>query len=132
MKSALLVCFVSLLACACTSSSTNDGSLTICRNLPVIDASTSTCSVDQALLSCTSPDGSSTEVCLSDNINGCPDDTAVGNCTSECPNGEYAAACGGPPTDGGAAPSNAPPASSCHDPQPTPAGVIFYCCPCGS
>ena len=115
---------------ACTTSSSS-GSLAVCTNLPVLDAGSS-CSVDNALLSCTSPDGSNNEVCLSDNINACPDDTAIGNCSDECPTNEYAAACGGPPFADGGAPSNAPPAANCHDPQTTPAGVIFYCCPCGS
>jgi len=124
-----------LLVAACNSSSTNDGKLTICRDLPVIDASTSTCSVNLALLSCTEPEDAGnqvTEICLSDNINACPDSTTIGGCSDLCEPGEYAAGCGGPPSSDASAPSAAPPSPSCRIAATTPAGVVFYCCPCGS
>jgi hypothetical protein len=128
IKSALLIGFALMLVVACTSSSTSDGSLTICRNLPSSD----TCSVNLSYLSCTYENDAGqeiTELCLSDNINACPDGSGLGGCTNQCANGEYSAVCIGSSIADAAPQTVAPPSPSCHL-LASSSGV--YCCPCGS
>jgi hypothetical protein len=110
--------------------------LPACRwpsNLDNVDPSTGQCRGARTLLSC-SLAGGATQICLSNDPNRCPDTgTAVADagtaaaCTNLCAPGEYAAACGkvGP----GTIPD---PPAGCKNARPTPGGVIFYSCPCGS
>lgn len=128
MKSALAILFASVLVVACTSSRTNDGSLTICRNLPT----DSVCAVNMAYLSCTFENDAGqeqNETCLSDNVNDCPDGTGLGGCNNQCkPGSEYAAVCVGA-SDGAGSMRVAPPSADC---RALATDVNVYCCPCGS
>jgi hypothetical protein len=93
------------------------------------DAGAGACQPAHALLSCT--DGNVTELCLSDDPTRCPGVSAlpgvtVDNCHDLCDPQEFAVVCGSV----GPGPTNDPPAG-CHGAEATPAGIVFYCCPCG-
>ena len=87
------------------------------------------------LLNCTYT-GGSTEGCLSNDVTGCPgpplmtttDGDLVG-CSDLCAADEYGL------SYGGVGPLAAPPSidlpTGCGSGRYTPAGVAFYCCPCG-
>ncbi len=92
------------------------------------DAGAGACQPAHALLSCTG--GNLTELCLSDDPTQCPGDNAVPNvtfndCHDLCGSQEYAVVCGSV----GPGPISDPPAG-CHGAEATPAGIVFYCCPC--
>jgi hypothetical protein len=92
------------------------------------DAGAGACRPAHALLSCEL--GQITELCLSDDPTKCPSDNVVPGatvaCHDLCGQQEFAVACGSV----GAGPTSDPPAG-CHGAQVTPAGIVFYCCPCG-
>jgi hypothetical protein len=73
-----------------------------------------------------------TELCLSDDqsCHGASSLTGA-KCESQCEEGEYAMVCGsigvGLASDG-----NTDPPSACRMVAPTPGGIVFVCCPCGS
>jgi hypothetical protein len=69
-----------------------------------------------------------TELCVSDNVNECPDGNGLGGCTNQCNAGEYGAICVGGSADA-AAQSVPPPSSNC---RALGNGQNAYCCPCGS
>jgi hypothetical protein len=89
------------------------------------DAAFGQCRAALKLLSCTS-EGGSGSICVS-NEDWCPFTPPPSfECSSECVAGEYAAQCGAVGT------SADPPSPACRSVIPTPGGVVFYCCPCGS
>ncbi len=85
------------------------------------------CTAGRAFLSCAGPGGIHM-LCLSDNATQCPKPTPDGyTCTDECHPDEFGAGCGH------LRPGAQPPApAGCRTLGPTPAGPVFYCCPCGS
>lgn len=101
---------------ACTWPSSLDG-----------DASSRTaCHAARALVSCGLPNGAG-EMCLSGNPTTCPGGNQVGGpCEDKCRPDEYAAACGGV----GPGPVPDPP-PGCRTIGAVPAGIVYYCCPCG-
>ena len=126
-----------LVACSNTpiasqDGSTNDGAVLPTCNWPKLDqgdASPGQCRAERALLECVLANGSS-ETCASSNLAGCPDQSPATTvaCTAGCASSEYAMVCGAP---GPSAVTFEPPAAlNCHAQLYTPAGVIFYCCPC--
>jgi len=82
------------------------------------------CQAKRALVQC-SFQGLSVE-CLSDDPTKCPNVTS-GTCVDQCASDEYAVSCG----QVGPGPIGTPPAG-CRNLLATPAGIVFYCCPCGS
>ena len=82
------------------------------------------CQMSRAYVTCMNPDGSGSS-CTTDGAITC--EGATGTCQGECAATEYVAACGGV----GPGPVPDPPAG-CHFVAAFPAGVAFYCCPCGS
>jgi hypothetical protein len=100
--------------------------------LDPVDASTSgQCRAARAYVTCQDSSGAG-QGCLSSDPTACPDipmGTGVTRtCQNQCAANEYGAACGsiGPST----APFPTPP-TGCRTFAPTPAGIVFYCCPCG-
>jgi hypothetical protein len=99
------------------------------------DASTGACrNASRAVLSCTQPSGAG-ELCLSNDLVQCSDMSAAAaapsgapRCQDLCQPDEFGIICGpiGPTTTGANPPSN------CRSLLPTPAGIVFYCCPCES
>jgi hypothetical protein len=91
------------------------------------DASVNGCTAARALLSC-GQDGGESEICLSDNLVGCPgpQPSWAAPCTDHCGTSEYALACGG---IGPTAPTYVPP-PACRFAGAVPAGIAYYCCPC--
>ena len=91
-------------------------------------SSSGACVAGRAYLSCTAPDGSG-EVCLTDDVTGCPEPNATGlhygTCQNLCNAGEYALACGGP----GPGPWPTPP-PECRPAFSGPGGGTASCCPC--
>jgi len=91
------------------------------------DAGSGDCRAGRALLTCQG--GNITELCISNDPSQCPGpDLTPGvsyTCTDFCAPREYAVVCG----KIGVGFSGDPP-TGCHNPQPTPGGTIFYCCPC--
>ena len=97
------------------------------------DAAEVSWSTGRMLLNCTYT-GGSTEGCLSNDATGCPgpplttDGDLVG-CSDLCAADEYGL------SYGGVGPLAAPPSidlpAGCGSGRYTPAGVAFYCCPCG-
>jgi hypothetical protein len=81
------------------------------------------CAAGRALLSCESPMGGGC-TCVTDDVCGGCD---IVPCVNKCKAGEYAVACGGPPNPN--ITYDDPPAG-CRADLPTPAGSVFYCCPC--
>jgi hypothetical protein len=96
-------------------------------SLDVRDAGVGACRPAHALLSCEL--GQLTELCLSDDSTKCPgDDVAPGAtaaCHDLCGQQEFGVVCGAV----GVGLTGDPPAG-CHGAQDTPAGIVFYCCPC--
>ncbi|MEA2697754.1 MAG: hypothetical protein QOI66_2025 [Myxococcales bacterium] len=92
------------------------------------DAGAGACVAARTLLSCAGANGVSEE-CISDDPNQCAGENAMPGvsftCHDLCGPDEYGAVCGSV----GPGPISDPPAG-CHNAQPTPAGTIFYCCPC--
>jgi hypothetical protein len=88
------------------------------------------CRAARAFVSCADANGGGVS-CLSDDPTKCPDTPvqvgATFTCQNQCAADEYGAACGsvGPST----APFPEAPAG-CRQLAATPAGVVFYCCPC--
>jgi hypothetical protein len=97
------------------------------------DAGVRACGMGVTLLDCTDARGYGCECVASDPAGGC---TGCGpaegyTCQNKCAPNEYATACGGPPSfDGGFAYEGPP--DGCRVASVTPAGLLFYCCPCGS
>ena len=90
-------------------------------------------SASRTVLTCTDPTDV-TETCLTNDPAACPDTGPSAShgpwlCQRLCSPQEFGIICGsvGPTS----LPDPQPPAG-CHDVLPTPAGVVFYCCPCGS
>jgi hypothetical protein len=135
-----LLAIAAAVSSSCSSmSSTSDGApataqLPACSwpaSLDPIDAASGQCrGAARAVLSCVDPGGAG-EICLSNDLAGCPDraGSAAGSSTCQdlCNAGEYGIICGAV----GPVPEVQPP-SGCRSRAPTPAGVVFYCCPCGS
>jgi hypothetical protein len=94
------------------------------------DASGSTrdhCVATRTLLSC-ALSGGVTEECWTNDPTRCDGgDIGAAECHAECAQDEYLARCGGV----GPGPIPDPPAS-CHFLDASPAGIAFYCCPCGA
>jgi hypothetical protein len=82
------------------------------------------CHAARRSLTCTSADGA--EECTTDGAATCPDSTDA-TCKDHCAPNEYVAECGGV----GPGPVPDPP-SGCKYVFAVPAGIAFYCCPCGS
>jgi hypothetical protein len=73
------------------------------------------------------PDGV-TEICPTNNPLQCEgaNPPAADACDAECAPNEFSVRCGG------VGPGSVPePPAGCHSGVPTPAGIVFYCCPCG-
>jgi len=118
---------------ACTTSaggSSTTSTSTACTwpaSLDEADAAAGACHAKRALMSCSLP-GNLTEGCLSDDPTQCPGAAdAGGTCTDQCAAEEYGVACG----QVGPGPIGTPPAA-CRDMGAIPAGIVYYCCPCGS
>jgi hypothetical protein len=119
--------------CKAATCSRDTPSLPACRwpaSLDAADAGTGACRPARAFLSCAADNGT-TELCLSNDPTQCPGPNAqpgvTYTCHDQCEANEYGLACGaigvgltGPPPEG------------CRSVNPTPGGVDFYCCPCGS
>ena len=86
------------------------------------------CHAARALLSCVGSN-QTFEDCLSNDPAACPGPASMPGvtftCHDVCAPHEYGVACGSI----GPGPISDPPAG-CHDPLATPAGIVFYCCPC--
>jgi hypothetical protein len=99
-------------------------------NLGRVDASArDVCDAARALLNCGPPTGTQ-EICMSDNATRCPLPDPAGGpylpCESQCGANEYVAECGG------VGPGSIPdPPAGCRPALGVPAGIAFYCCPCG-
>jgi hypothetical protein len=92
--------------------------------LGAIDASArDTCSAARTLLSCDYETGGTVECMTND---WTCDGSVSGSCVPRCEANEYVAACGG----AGPGPIPEPPLG-CRSLGAIPAGVVFYCCPCG-
>ena len=90
------------------------------------DASDGQCTATRAYLECPLSDGT-TLLCTSDDPTRCPGVSSA--CQNQCTASEYAVSCG---TVG---PSDTPypePPAGCRLLGFIPAGIGFYCCPCGS
>jgi hypothetical protein len=91
------------------------------------DAGAGACRPARTLLSCDG--GNVQEDCISNDPAHCPDDSATPgvtySCHDTCAPNEYGLVCG---SIGGG--SSGDPPAGCHDPEPTPGGIVFYCCPC--
>jgi hypothetical protein len=123
-----IVAVATLAACtgSVTGSSTSTAACTWPTSLDGVDAA-GACHAKRALVQCSLP-GGLTEGCLSDDPAECPGSAdAGGTCTDRCAAGEYGVACGqvGPGTI-------AKPPTACRDMGAIPAGIVYYCCPCGS
>jgi hypothetical protein len=109
-----------------------DGVLPVCvwpDSLATMDASAGACrNASRFFLSCQAS-GGGTESCLSNDPTRCPGDTLdASGCRDQCQEDEYAIVCGSiGPSSNGASPTPA----GCGPPFITPAGIAFYCCPCG-
>ena len=92
------------------------------------DAGAGACRAARTFLSCTAPNGVGEE-CTSDDPTQCSGGNGMPGVTFTCHDlcgpEEYGAACGSI----GPGPISDPPAG-CHGAEATPAGVVFYCCPC--
>jgi hypothetical protein len=104
------------------------------------------CTVGRAFLKCTFPSGvgchgvSSTgplgELCISNDPTHCSDCSSLpsgATCRNQCPPGEYAVSCGGPPLlepDGGVTAVYQAAPDGCTPMGVTPAGNAYSCCPC--
>ena len=91
------------------------------------------CGAVRGYLSCTDPAGDGME-CPTDDLKNCRDTAGPmvsggpWTCHDQCQPMEYSLSCGG---IGPSAPSGNPP-SACRFAGAIPAGIAFYCCPCGS
>jgi hypothetical protein len=89
---------------------------------------TGACHPARLFLSCDGSNGVS-EGCLSDDPSHCPGDDATPgvtySCHDTCAPNEYAVSCG---SIGGG--SSVDPPAGCHSALATPAGIVFFCCPC--
>ncbi len=84
------------------------------------------CVAARTRLSCALP-GGETASCTTNDPTGCEGGTPPGaECHAECAQNEFSAQCGGV----GPGPVPAPPAG-CRSAGIIPAGIAFYCCPCG-
>lgn len=123
-----IVALAALAACTeTTAGSSTNAACTWPASLDDADAAAGACHAKRALVQCSLP-GGVTEACLSDDPAECPGSAdAGGTCTDQCAAGEYGVACGqvGPGSIG------TPPAA-CRDMGAIPAGIVYYCCPCGS
>jgi hypothetical protein len=112
------------------SSSAGAGGVAACTwpaSLDDADAAPGACHARRAMVQCQLPDGV-TEGCLSDDPTQCPGaPDAGGTCTDQCAQDEYAVACG----QVGPGPIGTPPAG-CRSLGAIPAGIVYYCCPCGA
>jgi len=86
------------------------------------------CSASRAMLQCEGSNGTSVS-CTGNDLTQCPDlglepTVTYSNCVSSCTSEEYVLACGS------TSPGNPP--SNCRFIDFIPAGVIYYCCPCGT
>ncbi|HXU80007.1 MAG TPA: hypothetical protein VN914_01330 [Polyangia bacterium] len=124
---------LALFVVACSSSP--PGPVSACSwpaDLDPSDASAGRCTAKRHRFDCEGTGGVH-ELCLSNLPDRCegsnpiPDTTFT--CHDQCGPQEYGVVCGrvGPSNV-----SSEPPSPSCRAPGSTPAGVAFYCCPCGS
>lgn len=123
----LMVMTVATLALAGGCGSSNDNADGTCsRSAFDVDGATYECSTYRTILRCTS--SSVEEVCPSDDSSKCIGGTTIsGSCKSVCADDEYGAVCGG---IGPGHNADAPPGANCGTSLPTPAGAVYYCCPC--
>jgi len=101
--------------------------LPACTWSPALDgdaSSRATCHAGRARVSCSLPNGVS-ESCVTDGTPSCPDATNT-PCHYECKPTEYTVWCGGV----GPGPVPDPP-NGCRFLDAAPAGIAYYCCPCG-
>lgn len=141
LKRALVIALVASTLGACSSESTSHETQQGSRQeaLPqciwsvdyaLEDAAPGACHAARTFLSCEGSDGS-TEECMSDNLESCPDDggqaVKYSSCVDQCRAGEFALSCGSI----GGGPREAPPAN-CRNLPPNPGGITFACCPCAS
>lgn len=89
-------------------------------------SSRATCHAARALVTCTIPGGGTGTMCTTDGTLAC-EGTNLGPCSDKCNADEYVASCGGP---GPGAVPDAP--AGCRFSGAVPAGIAFYCCPCGA
>jgi hypothetical protein len=96
------------------------------------DSGAGRCTAKRHRLECEGSDGV-TATCLSDLPDRCEGMSSNPNtsvtCHDQCGPQEYGVVCG---RVGPSDVSSAPPAPNCRESLITPAGVAFYCCPCGS
>jgi hypothetical protein len=114
-----------------TSGDGSTGALPACTwpaSVDSRDAGAGACRAARTLLSCSAPNGAGEE-CTSDDPTQCSGDNGMPGvtftCHDVCGAHEYGAACGSI----GPGPTSDPPAG-CRAAEATPAGVVFYCCPC--
>jgi hypothetical protein len=88
------------------------------------DAGPGGCQAARAYITCSGPSGG--VLCLSDGALTCPNVTDE-SCHDACAANQFAVACG---SIDPSVPSADPPAG-CTSAGFTPAGIGFYCCPCG-
>jgi hypothetical protein len=126
-----------LVALACSGTSASDvhgatkgtastSALPACSWPATLDGDRSSrdqCHASRRYLSCSNPDGSG-ELCTTDGGASCMGSAA--SCDDRCAANEYVAVCGG------VGPGNVPdPPAGCKGMGAVPAGIAFYCCPCG-
>jgi hypothetical protein len=92
------------------------------------DAGPGGCTAALALVSCTNSAGD-TCGCLSSSMESCAVGACSGysGCRDQCGANEYAVACG---SIGPSAQESANPPAGCTTKLATPAGIVYYCCPC--
>jgi hypothetical protein len=100
--------------------------LTACSWPAVLNGSSrDQCHASRRMIACTDPGGGG-EFCTTDGGATCFG-TPGQTCKDRCAPDEYFAACGG--VGPGAVPD---PPVGCHSGSFSPAGIAYYCCPCGS
>jgi hypothetical protein len=112
-----------LIAGGCGGSSGSAISGPMCKRAASVgDGGASGCLAANALVECSN--GSIDETCLSDTVSCGGSDP--GSCKNTCHGNEYALSCGGIGPQ--AMPANPP--AECRAGLATPAGIVFFCCPC--
>jgi hypothetical protein len=130
MRFAILAGAVLLTASACSGNSSDSpshpsGSLPACPLFDPADASYQGCRAERAYVKCSAANGISA-ACLSNDPTQCPGAASFFTCADACNTNEFGISCGGIGPQGGPAVP-----STCRAMAPTPAGIIFACCPCG-
>jgi len=130
---ALFVVIVGLVGCSAAPDGTSGGDLAAvqCRwPASLDDAGAGACHASRTQVWCTDPAGEGCG-CASDGAMSCDCSAVVGGgpwtCAFKCAANQYSVACG---SVGGAGAAASPP-DGCTAAGATPAGIAYYCCPCG-